>query len=412
MKRKVVITGLGAVTPLGNTTEEFWNALLAGQSGITTLSRFDASELDTQLGGEVKDFVPTLYMEKKDARRNDLFVQYALGAAYQAMVDAGLADGPPKPNRSGAIVGTGIGGILTFEAQHRIMLERGPKRVSPFFIPMMIANMASGQVSIRWNLRGPNFTTVSACASGAHAVGEAFHAVRHDKADLMVCGGAEATLTKLCYAGFCAEKAMSTRNDEPERASRPFDRERDGFVMGEGAGMVVIEEEEHARKRGARIYAELSGYGLSADAFHITAPSPDGDGAARAMRNALDDGEVALEDVGYINAHGTSTPLNDKTETTAVKTVFGEHARALALGSTKSMTGHLLGAAGGVELVAGCLAVQRGVLPPTINYENPDPECDLDCVPNEAREARLKAVLSNSLGFGGHNVCLAIRRYS
>ena len=412
MKRKVVITGLGAVTPLGNTTEEFWNALLAGQSGITTLSRFDASELDTQIGGEVKDFVPTLYMEKKDARRNDLFVQYALGAAYQAMVDAGLADGPPKPNRSGAIVGTGIGGILTFEAQHRIMLERGPKRVSPFFIPMMIANMASGQVSIRWNLRGPNFTTVSACASGAHAVGEAFHAVRHDKADLMVCGGAEATLTKLCYAGFCAEKAMSTRNDEPERASRPFDRERDGFVMGEGAGMVVIEEEEHARKRGARIYAELSGYGLSADAFHITAPSPDGDGAARAMRNALDDGEVALEDVGYINAHGTSTPLNDKTETTAVKTVFGEHARALALGSTKSMTGHLLGAAGGVELVAGCLAVQRGVLPPTINYENPDPECDLDCVPNEAREARLKAVLSNSLGFGGHNVCLAIRRYS
>ncbi|NNF06298.1 MAG: beta-ketoacyl-ACP synthase II, partial [Candidatus Eisenbacteria bacterium] len=318
----------------------------------------------------------------------------------------------PNPERSGTIVGTGIGGIITFEAQHKIMLERGPGRVSPFFIPMMIANMASGQVSIRFNLQGPNFTTVSACASGAHAIGEAFHAIRHGQADLMVAGGSEATVTKLCYAGFCAEKAMSTRNDDPSAASRPFDAERDGFVMGEGAGIVVLESENHAKNRGARIYAEVAGYGLSADAFHITAPSPGGEGATRAMTLAVKDAEMALEDVGYINAHGTSTPLNDKTETLAVKNVFGEHAKSLALGSTKSMTGHLLGAAGGIEMVASTLAIHRGILPPTINYENPDPDCDLDCVPNEARETRVEAALSNSLGFGGHNVCLALRRYS
>jgi 3-oxoacyl-[acyl-carrier-protein] synthase II len=292
------------------------------------------------------------------------------------------------------------------------MLERGVSRVSPFFIPMMIANMASGQVSIRWNLKGPNMTTVSACASGAHAIGEAFHAIRYGQADVMVCGGSEATMTELCFAGFCSMRAMSTRNDDPGRASRPFDAERDGFVMGEGAGVVVLEEETHARKRGARIYARMAGYGLTADAHHITAPAPEGEGAARAMAAALEDGKIPPEQVGYINAHGTSTPLNDRNETTAVKTVFGGHALSLALGSTKSMTGHLLGAAGGVEFVAQVLSVVKGILPPTINYENPDPECDLDCVPNEAREATVQAALSNSLGFGGHNVTLAVTRYS
>jgi len=412
MSRKVVITGLGALTPLGPTTKTFWDGLIAGRSGIGPITRFDASDLDTRVGGEVKDFDPSPYLDKKEVRRNDLYTQYALAAAQQAVEDAGLQGGMPDPVRSGAVIGTGIGGIITFEDQHEVMMNRGPGRVSPFFIPMMIANMASGQISIRFNLKGPNFATVSACASGAHAIGEAFDSVRWGRADLMVCGGAEATLTKLCFAGFCAEKAMTTRNDEPTRASRPFDAERDGFVMGEGAGMLVLESEDHAKRRGARIYAELAGYGMSADAHHITAPSPDGDGAARAMRMALEDGQIPRETVGYINAHGTSTPLNDKTETTAVKSVFGDHARSLALGSTKSMTGHLLGAAGGIEMVASTLAIHRNVLPPTINYENPDPECDLDCVPNEAREARVEVVLSNSLGFGGHNVCLAVRRYA
>ena len=410
--RNVVITGLGAITPLGNTVEEFWDGLIHGRSGISRVTRFDPSRLDTQIGGEIKDFDPELYMDRREIRRNDLYVRYALAAAHQAMHDAGLGDGPPDPSRSGTIIGTGIGGIVTFEDQHRVMMEKGPGRVSPFFIPMMIANMASGQVSIRWNLKGPNFTTVSACASGAHAVGEAYMAIQQGQADLMVAGGAEATLTELCFAGFCSEKAMSTRNDEPERASRPFDAERDGFVMGEGAGVVVLEEEEHARKRGATIVARLAGYGLSGDAHHITAPAPEGEGAARAMRMALDDGGIALEDVGYINAHGTSTPLNDKNETAAVKSVFGDHARRLALGSTKSMTGHLLGAAGGIELVASALAVARGILPPTINYEHADPDCDLDCVPNEAREQAVQVAISNSLGFGGHNVCLAVRRHA
>jgi 3-oxoacyl-[acyl-carrier-protein] synthase II len=412
MSRNVVITGLGTITPIGNTVQEFWDGLVAGRNGIAPITRFDASRLATRMGGEVKDFRPELYLDSKETRRLDLFVQFAMGAAHQAFTDAGFDGKPPVPSRAGAIIGTGIGGISTLEAQHRIMLERGPDRISPFFIPMMIANMASGQVSIRWNLRGPNVTTVSACASGAHAIGEAFHAIRYGQADVMVCGGSEATMTELCFAGFCSMKAMSTRNDEPERASRPFDAERDGFVMGEGAGVVVLEEEEHAKKRGARIYARMAGYGLTADAHHITAPSPEGEGAARAMAAALEDGKIRPEQVGYINAHGTSTPLNDKNETTAVKTVFGEQARSLALGSTKSMTGHLLGAAGGVEFVAQVLSIVKGILPPTINYENPDPECDLDCVPNEAREATVQAALSNSLGFGGHNVTLAVTRYS
>jgi 3-oxoacyl-[acyl-carrier-protein] synthase II len=411
MNRNVVITGLGTITPIGNTVREFWEGLVEGRNGITTVTRFDPSRLSTRMGGEVKNFQSNGYMDAKEARRTDLFVQYAIAASHEAVLDAGLDRTPPAPDRAGTIIGTGIGGITTLESQHRVMLDRGVTRISPFFIPMMIANMASGQVSIRWNLRGPNVTTVSACASGAHAIGEAFHSIRHGQADVMVCGGSEATVTELCFAGFCSMKATSTRNDEPERASRPFDLERDGFVMGEGAGIVILEEEEHARKRGARIYGRMAGYGLTADAHHITAPAPEGEGAARAMRAAMEDGQIPLEHVGYINAHGTSTPLNDKMETTAVKTVFGEHARSLALGSTKSMTGHLLGAAGGIEFVASVLAILNGVLPPTINYENPDPECDLDCVPNEAREATVQAALSNSLGFGGHNVTLAVSRY-
>jgi 3-oxoacyl-[acyl-carrier-protein] synthase II len=411
MERNVVVTGLGTVTPIGNTTAEYWEGLVAGRDGITTLTRFDPSRLETRMGGEVKGFDVSPYMDAKEARRTDLFVQYALAAVHQAMTDSGLDASPPDPERAGALIGTGIGGIITFENQLRVMMEKGPGRVSPFFIPMMIANMASGHASIRWNLKGPNFTTVSACASGAHAIGEAFQAIRSGQADVMICGGAEATMTELCYAGFCSMKAMSTRNDQPERASRPFDAERDGFVMGEGAGIVVLEEEERARKRGASIHARVAGYGLTADAYHITAPAPGGEGAARAMRLALEDGKLGSDEIGYINAHGTSTPLNDKMETAAVKDVFGEHARSLALGSTKSMTGHLLGAAGGIEFVASVLAVKHGILPPTINYEHPDPECDLDCVPNEARKATVHAALSNSLGFGGHNVTLAVRRF-
>ncbi len=411
MERNVVVTGLGALTPIGNTTAEFWEGLLEGRNGITTITRFDPSRLTTRMGGEVKNFEPDPYIDPKEARRTDLFVQYALAAAHQAIVDAGLEGGVPDPTRAGTLVGTGIGGISTLENQHRTMLEKGPGRVSPFFIPMMIANMASGKISIRWNLQGPNYTTVSACASGAHAIGQALHAIRYGQADLMVCGGAEATLTELCFAGFCSMKAMSTRNDDPATSSRPFDMGRDGFVMGEGAGVVVLESEESAKKRGARIYARAVGYGMTSDAYHITAPSPDGGGAARAMQAALDDAGLTADAVGYINAHGTSTPLNDKMETAAVKSVFGEHARSLALASTKSMTGHLLGAAGGVEFVASVLALKNGILPPTINYEQPDPECDLDCVPNEAREATVHAALSNSLGFGGHNVTLAVTRY-
>ena len=411
MPRNVVITGLGAVTPIGNDPKSFWEGLLGGRNGIGPVTRFDASRLTTRMAGEVKDFDISQFMGSKEVRRSDLYTQYAMAASQQAVEDAGLAEGDYDPDRSGVMIGTGIGGIGSLETQHKIMMEKGPGRISPFFIPMMIANMASGQVSIRWNMKGPNFTTVSACASGAHSIGEAFKAVRDGTAEVMVTGGAEATLTELCFAGFCSLKAMSTRNDDPGGASRPFDAERDGFVMGEGAGVVVLEDEDHARKRGARIYARMVGYGLSADAYHITAPSPGGEGAARAIEGALNDAKLPKDAVGYINAHGTSTPLNDKTETAAVKAVFGDLARSLALGSTKSMTGHLLGAAGGIELIASVLAVKNGVLPPTINYEHPDPECDLDCVPNESREVTIQAALSNSLGFGGHNVTLAVARF-
>jgi len=404
------VTGLGVVSPVGNDVESFWASLIAGRSGIGRVTRFDVSDFRTQIAAEVKDFDGLAYMDKKEMRRTDLYVQYAIAASAQALADSGLDLSSEDATRIGVIIGTGIGGIATFEEQTELFLAKGPSRVSPFFIPMMIANMASGQVSIQFGLKGPNTTTVSACASGAHAIGEAFQAIKSEQADIMVTGGSEATITKMAMAGFCALKAMSTRNEEPTRASRPFERDRDGFVMGEGAGVLVLEEFEHARARGATILAEMVGYGSTGDAYHITAPPPEGEGAARAMAMALKEAGLKPADVDYINAHGTSTDLNDKYETAAVKTVFGEDARRIALSSTKSMTGHLLGAAGGVEAVATVLTISRSLLPPTVNFENRDPDCDLDYVPNEARPATVRAALSNSFGFGGHNVSLAMRR--
>ncbi len=406
---KVVITGMGAITPLGNDVETFWSNLVAGRSGVTPITRFDATKYATRIAAEVKDFDPTLWMERKEAKRNDRFVQLAIGAARQA-VEAARLDVPNlDADRIGVIVGSGIGGIETFETQHQNLLERGPDRVSPFFIPMMISNMASGQVSIALGAKGPNFTTVSACTSSANALGEALRILQHDDADVVIAGGTEATVTPMAIAGFCSMKAMSTRNDEPTRASRPFDAERDGFVMGEGAAILVLERAEHAAKRGAPILCELAGYGATGDAYHITSPTPDGGGAVRAMRAALKDAGMRPEDVQYINAHGTSTPYNDRTESVAVKTVMGDLARNVMLASTKSMTGHLLGAAGALEAAISTLVITRGVVPPTINYENPDPECDLDCVPNQARTVRVTGALSNSMGFGGHNGTLAFR---
>jgi len=398
------------MSPLGCSLEEFWRRLTAGESGIGPVTHFDASGYDTRIAGEVKDFQAENYMDRKDVRRTDLFVRYAIAATRDALGQSGV-QGAVDPDRIGVIVGSGIGGIATLEDQHRQLLERGPGRVSPFFIPMMISDMASGQISIQFGAKGPNYCTVSACASGAHAVGEALRIIQDDEADAMITVGAEATVTPLSFAGFCSMKAMSTRNDQPAQASRPFDAQRDGFVMGEGAGILVLEELEHARKRGVKILAEVVGYGATGDAHHMTAPAPEGEGAARAMRAAIRDSGLAPETFGYLNAHGTSTPLNDKFETQAIKSVFGEQAKKLAISSTKSMTGHLLGAAGGLETIICVLALDRQTLPPTINYEHPDPDCDLDYVPNTARKVELRAALSNSLGFGGHNVTLALSRY-
>jgi 3-oxoacyl-[acyl-carrier-protein] synthase II len=409
---KVVITGMGAITPIGLSLSEFWENLISGVSGVAPISRFDPSNLPTRIAAEVKGFKAEDYMDRKEIRRTDTFVQYGIAAAKHAVDDAGLKLDETELNRFGVIIGSGIGGIETFEQQHSILLEKGPARVSPFFIPMMIADMAAGQISMILGAKGPNFATVSACASGAHAIGEAFRLLQKGDADVILCGGTEAAITPLAMGGFCSMKAMSTRDIEPKRASRPFDRERDGFVMGEGAGMVVLETLEHARARNtSKIYAEMAGYGATADAYHVTAPSPDGEGAARAMDLSLTDAGLKPEDVDCINAHGTSTPLNDKFETTAVKKVFGEHAYRIAMNSTKSMTGHLLGAAGGIEFISCVLSITGSVVPPTINYENPDPECDLDCVPNSARKMDVSAALTNSLGFGGHNVTLAIKKY-
>jgi 3-oxoacyl-[acyl-carrier-protein] synthase II len=406
---RVFVTGAGVISPIGNSTEEFWSNLLAGKSGAGPITRFDVSPYGTRFACEVKDFTTEGVVERRDAKRMDRFVQYAVVACHEAIRNAGLDLETVNRDRVGVIIGSGIGGMETFEAQHAILLQKGPDRVSPFFIPMIILDMAAGQVSIQFGLRGPNFATVSACASGAHAIGEALRLLRAGDADVILTGGAEASITPMALAGFGSARALSTRNDDPERASRPFDKERDGFVIAEGAGVIVLETEEHARRRGAPLLCELCGYGSSGDAYHLTAPSEDGNGAVRAMRRALEDGAMPLEDVHYINAHGTATPTGDPVEVMAVKAVFGEHARRLMMSSTKSMTGHLLGAAGGLEAVVTALALARGIVPATINLETPDPQCDLDFVPNQARTHRVKAALSNSFGFGGHNVTLAMK---
>ena len=411
--RRVVVTGMGLVSAVGNTVEASWQALLAGKSGIARITLFDPAAYVTQIAGEAKGFVPEEWVDKKDARRMDRFVQFGMAATSQALSQAGF-DKPfegPAAERVATILGSGIGGLRSLELEHETLLGKGPKRLSPFFIPMMIVNLFPGHVSIRWNCKGPSWSPVSACATGAHAIGEALRCVQRGEADVAICGGAEAAITPLGIGGFNAMRAMSTRNDAPEAASRPFDKDRDGFVQGEGAGVLVIEELEHAQKRGANILCELVGYGANADAHHITAPAPEGEGAARCMKLALADAKLAPAEVGYINAHGTSTPYNDANETKAVKAVFGEHARKVAISSTKSMTGHTLGAAGGIEAVITALAISRGVLPPTINYTTPDPECDLDYVPNQAREVRTDVALSNSFGFGGTNAALAMRRF-
>lgn len=412
MGRRVVVTGLGVVSPIGTGRDAFWSALLRGTSGVRRIASFDPSGFATQIAAEVRDFDPTAYMDRKEARRNDRFVQFAYAAARMALEDAHLSITPANAGRVGVLIGSGIGGATTWEAQHRTLMERGPDRVSPFFIPMIIVNMASGVTSILTGAKGPSNCVVTACATGGNAIGDAARLIQRGEADAMLAGGSEAAITELSMAGFCSMKAMSTRNDDPEGASRPFDATRDGFVMGEGAGVVVVEALEHAEARGAAIYGELIGYGVTSDAFHITQPDPEGDGAYRSMAAALADAGMAPEEVDYINAHGTSTPYNDRLETLAIKRLFGAHARRLAISSTKSMTGHLLGAAGGVEFIACVLALRDQVLPPTINYRHADPDCDLDYVPNTARRATVRTAMSNAFGFGGHNAILVVRAYA
>ena len=408
-KRRVVVTGLGLITPLGSGVEKTWNALCAGKSGIRRITKFDPSGHACQIAGEVTDFNPADYIEKKEIKKMDTFIHYAVAASQMAVDDAGFKVTPENADRVGVYIGSGIGGLPAIEAFHKVLLEKGPDRVSPFFIPMVIINLASGQVSMRLGARGPNSCAVTACATGNHCIGDAFRLIERGDADVMIAGGAEAAITPLCVAGFASARALSTRNDQPEQASRPFDKERDGFVLGEGAGVLVLEELELARRRGGRMYAEIVGYGMTADAYHITAPPEDGHGAVRCMRRALEDAALLPDAIGYVNAHATST-MADRIETSAVKQVFGDHARRLAVSSTKSMTGHLLGAAGGIEAVFSVLAIHRGILPPTINQEVPDPECDLDYVPNVARRAEVHTVLSNSFGFGGVNACLIFSR--
>jgi 3-oxoacyl-[acyl-carrier-protein] synthase II len=417
--RRVVVTGLGALTPVGNSVEEFWSALTQGKSGIGPITKFDASEKTdggeykfvTRIAGEVRNFDELKYVDKKDARRLDPYLKYAVACSVMAVEDSGLDTAALDASRFGVLIGSGIGGITSLLEAHKMLIERGPDRVSPFFIPMLIINMASGLVSMRFGAKGPNSAVVTACATGNHAIGDAFRLIQRGDADVMIAGGAEAIVVPLTIAGFCSMKAMSTRNDEPQKASRPFDAGRDGFVCGEGGGILVLESLEHARRRDARVYGEIIGYGMTGDAHHMTAPDPEGDGAARAMTGALADARLSPTAVDYINAHGTSTPYNDKFETLAIKRVFGEHARKLAVSSTKSMTGHLLGAAGGIEAIATVLALHHGMLPPTINYETPDPDCDLDYVPNQARKQDIETALSNAFGFGGTNATLAFRKY-
>jgi 3-oxoacyl-[acyl-carrier-protein] synthase II len=409
--RRVVVTGVGLVSPLGIGTEANWEALCAGRSGIGPITRFDAAEFSARIAGEVKGFNPLAFVDKKDVKKMDIFIQYAIAASQFAMDDAGLSVTEDIASRVGVFIASGIGGFSTIEREHKALLEGGPRRISPFFIPASIINLAAGQVSIRFSAKGPNSATCTACSASAHAIGDALEIIRRDDADVMIAGGSEAAITPMGVGGFAAMRALSTRNDEPHRASRPFDLDRDGFIMGEGAGVVILEELEFARERGAPIYAELVGYGMSADAFHITAPSEDGDGGMRVMAAALRDAGISPDKVDYINAHGTSTPYNDKLETLAIKRLFGEHARQIAISSTKSMTGHLLGAAGGLEAGITALAVRHQVIPPTINYEKPDPECDLDYVPNTKRQAHIEYALSNSFGFGGTNGALLFKRY-
>ena len=412
MNRRVVVTGLGMVTPLGTGIEKNWEMVCSGKSGIGPITKFDASQFPAQIAGEVLDFKSEDFMDKQQVRRFDIFVHYAVASARMAMEDSGLKIDSKNRDRVGCITGSGLGGLTMLEHYHKVLLEKGPRRISPFFIPGMIANMAPGQIAIEYGARGPNISIETACAASCHAVGESFKQIREGIADAMITGGSEAVVTPLALGGFCSMRALSTRNDDPEKASRPFDLDRDGFVMGEGAGILILEEMNQALERGAHIYAEVAGYGLSGDAYHVSAPEPDGGGAISCMSMAIKDAGLKPEDVDYINAHGTSTKLNDESENKAVKAVFGEHAYKLAISSTKSMTGHLLGGAGGIEAVYTVLTLNHGTMPPTINYETPDPECDLDYVPNEARKAEVRAALSNSFGFGGTNASLLFKAFA
>ena len=411
LKRRVVVTGMGMVSPLGTGVEKTWEALIQGKSGVGRITKFDPTGFDTQIAAEIKDFAPENFIDKKEARRMDIFIQYAMASAVMAMEDSRFKITPQNAERVGVVVGAGLGGLTTIESFHKVLLEKGPGRISPFFIPMLIVNEAPGQISMRFGAKGPNSSVVTACATGNHNIGDAWKLIQRGDADAILAGGVESTITPLAVSGFNAMKALSTRNSEPEKASRPFDKDRDGFVMGEGSGIILLEEMEQALKREAKIYAEIIGYGLTGDAYHITAPAPDGEGAARCMAMALRDAGIRPEEVDYINAHGTSTDYNDLYETIAIKTVFKEHARKLPVSSTKSMTGHLLGGAGGVESIFTVLTISRGVIPPTINYETPDPNCDLDYVPNVARKAEVRVAMSNSFGFGGTNAVLIFKKF-
>lgn len=411
MERRVVVTGVGLVSPLGVGNQENWEGLLSGRSGIRTITHFDPTEFSSSIAGEVPDFDPLQFVSKKDVKKMDVFIQYAIAASEFALLDANLSTNGELGNDVGVFIASGIGGFSTIEREHRALLKGGPRKVSPFFIPASIINLAAGQVSIRFGAKGPNLATCTACAASAHAIGDAFQIIRRGGAKAMVAGGSEAAITPLGVGGFAAMRALSTRNDDPQRASRPFDRDRDGFIIGEGSGVVILEELEHAQARGADIYCELVGYGMSADAHHMTAPAEDGAGAVRVMESAINDAGIVPSAIQYVNAHGTSTPYNDKIETLAIKKCFGQHARNLSISSTKSMTGHLLGAAGGLEAGISALAIRHQVLPPTINLENPDPDCDLDYVPNESRKLSVDYALSNSFGFGGTNASLVFKRY-
>jgi len=410
---RVVVTGIGVVTPIGNTVEEFWNAMLEGKSGADYITRFDTTHFETKFACEVKNFDPLLYLNRKEVQRMDLFTQFAIAAATQALQDSGLNLDKINKERTGVIFGSGIGGMWTYHYQQQLVYENNgkPDRISPFFIPMMISDIAAGHIAIRWGFKGPNYATTSACATSSHSLADALMLIQRGDADIMVVGGSEAAICPMGVGGFNAMKALSTRNDDPKTASRPFDKDRDGFVMGEGAGVLILETLEHALNRGAKIYTEFAGFGLTDDAFHITQPAPNGEGAYRSMKLALEDAGLQPQDIDYINAHGTSTPYNDKNETEAIKTLFGDYAYKINISSTKSMTGHLLGAAGAVEAIATVLAIERGIIPPTINYFTPDPECDLNYTPNKPVQRKIRAALSNTFGFGGHNATLAFKAF-